>query len=79
MKEKGPAMLCHRLETCGFFQKYKDVIGDQRYEMIVRSFCKGSLQPLCKRLKYMAEKGEDPPPGLRPDGYEAGTNKKMYW
>jgi hypothetical protein len=77
--KEGLAMICHRLETCGYFQKYKDVIGDQRYDLMVRSYCKGPLQPLCKRLKYLTEKGEDPPVDLRPDGYESGTNNKMYW
>ena len=71
-------MICHRLETCGYFQKHKDAIGDKRYEKLVRTYCKGPLQPLCKRLKYMAVKGEEASPDLRPDGYQAGTNKKIY-
>jgi hypothetical protein len=72
-------MICPRLDTCEFFRKYKEVIGDHRYELLASSYCKGSLQPLCKRLKYLAEQGEDPPVDLRPDGYEAGTNRKLYW
>lgn len=71
-------MICHKLETCGYFQKYKNKIGDQRYEKLVKAYCKGPFQPICKRLKYMVEKGEEAPPDLRPDGYQAGTNKKIY-
>ena len=71
-------MLCPRIETCGFFKKYKCVIGEQRYEQLMATYCQGPLQPLCKRLQYLAEHGEDPSPDLRPDGYRAGTDKKIY-
>jgi hypothetical protein len=71
-------MICPRLENCGFFEKYQSVIGVERYDLLVRSYCKGPFQPLCKRLKYLAQYGEDPSADLRPDGYQAGTNTKIY-
>jgi hypothetical protein len=70
-------MVCPRLEHCGFFREHRNSAGRNRYELLLRSYCQGPFQPLCKRLKYMLEREEEPPAQLRPDGYQAGTNIRI--
>ena len=73
----GGAMRCFKIETCAFFSHYKSRFGEKAFKKLVNSYCKGPLQPLCRRLAYMAVRGEEPPVDLCPDGYKAGTGDKV--
>jgi hypothetical protein len=33
---------------------------------------------MCRRLKFQAEMGENPPDDLCPNGYRAGSHHKIY-
>jgi hypothetical protein len=72
-------MRCHKIETCAFFAYYKKRYGDQTLKALVSAYCEGFFQPECKRFKFMAERGEEPPVELCPDGYVAGTLNKIYF
>ena len=63
-------MNCYKLETCAFICHYEARFGEMAFKTLVSTYCKGSLQPLCKRLVYMAVRGEEPPVDLCPDGYK---------
>jgi hypothetical protein len=63
--------------TCAFFNHYRSRFGEKAFKDLVSSFCEGPLQPLCRRLAYMAVRGEEPPIDLCPDGYKAGTGIKV--
>jgi hypothetical protein len=71
-------MRCEKIETCAFFNLYKNRFGDLAYQSLLSAYCEGVFQPLCKRLKYIKERGEEPPLDLCPDGYQAGTGNKIY-
>lgn len=71
-------MRCHKIDTCAFFDYYKRKFGDQTLQALIGAYCEGFFQPQCKRLKYLEERGEEPPVDLCPDGYQAGTGNKIY-
>lgn len=71
-------MRCHKINTCAFFEVYKRRLGDNRLQTMINAYCEGPFQPLCKRLKYLAERGEEPPVDLCPDGYQVCTANKIY-
>lgn len=70
-------MLCYKIDSCAFLNHYKNRFGEKTLRGLMNSYCKGPLQPLCRRLAYMAACGEDPPIDLCPDGYKAGTGTKV--
>jgi hypothetical protein len=76
-KLNWPLMRCYKINTCAFFSHYRDRFGEKAFKELVGSFCEGPLQPLCRRLAYMAVRGEEPPLDLCPDGYKAGTGIKI--
>jgi len=71
-------MRCQKIDTCAFFSQYKSRFGKKGIEHLVDSYCKGVLQPLCRRLSYIAVRGEEPPIDLCPDGYNAVTGKVKF-
>lgn len=71
-------MRCYKIDSCAFFRFYQGRFGEKALKTLVESYCQGPLHPMCKRLKYLAVRGEEPPVDLCPDGYQAGTGKKLY-
>ena len=71
-------MRCYKIDDCAFFQHYQDRFGESALEELMSTYCQGPYQPLCKRLKYIEERGAEPPIDLCPDGYQAGTDNKIY-
>ena len=76
-KQNGTLMRCYKIDTCAFFNHYRSRFGEKAFKDLVSSFCEGPLQPLCRRLAYLAVRGEEPPVDLCPDGYKAGTGIKV--
>jgi hypothetical protein len=70
-------MHCDKIYNCVFFCHYNNRFGKKAFNILVGSYCKGPLQPFCRRLAYMAVRGEEPPVDLCPDGYKAGTGDKV--
>jgi hypothetical protein len=70
-------MLCHKIDSCAFFNHYQSRFGEKVLGGLMKSYCRGPLQPICRRLAYMAARGEEPPVDLCPDGYKAGTGIKV--
>lgn len=71
-------MKCYKIQTCAFHEHYKNRLGDKKLQTILDSYCEGPFQPLCKRLTYIAVRGEEPPIDLCPDGYQFGTGKRLF-
>ena len=61
-------MSCEQLETCPFFDKYKEDLAPPDYQLIIESYCKGALMDKCARLVYEKTKGEKPPNDMMPSG-----------
>ena len=70
-------MRCPKINTCAFFEYYKNRFGERELKTLVSAYCEGYFQPLCKRLKYFEVRGEEPPVDFCPDGYLAGTENKI--
>jgi hypothetical protein len=71
-------MLCDQSDTCLYYTTHKYRASRRQYQLLVDSYCEGVLQPMCKRLKYRQETGEEPPDELCPNGYRAGSHHKLY-
>lgn len=70
-------MHCPKIDDCAFFDHYKNKFGEKELERLVNSYCKGPLQPLCRRLVYMSVRGEVPTIDLFPDGYRASRENEV--
>ena len=59
---------CPIIHKCGFFREFSgdsDVVKQGWVSM----YCHSELgQPTCKRLQYLNEHGESPPPNMSPTG-----------
>ena len=62
-------MECERLNRCPFFAKFKNELAPQEFQLLVRSYCKGALMEICKRLDHENRTGEPAPANLCPCGY----------
>ena len=71
-------MHCERFETCSFYRDQHNRISDREYNLLVTTYCEGTLQERCKRLKYWRETGEAAPADMSPLGYQTSTMKKIY-
>jgi hypothetical protein len=70
-------MHCYKISACAFFAHYQSRFGEKAFKLMVNSYCMGPLQPMCRRLAFMAVRGEEPPVDLCPDGFKAGTGIKI--
>ena len=57
--------LCERLEICGFFIKYSQIM-DKTCKGFIKDYCKGPKGKECKRKVYFDEKGEAPGDDMMP-------------
>lgn len=71
-------MICDNSDNCVFYRTHKYTLSAKQYQLLVGSYCEGILQPMCKRIKYAVETGENPPDILCPNGYRVGSHKKIY-
>ena len=70
-------MRCHKIDDCAFFGRYKNRFFEKEIKRLINSYCKGPLQPLCRRLAYLLTCGEVPPLDLCPNGYKAGRGSEV--
>jgi len=71
-------MICENSDNCIFYRTHKYRLSTKQYQLLVGSYCEGILHPMCKRIKYARETGENPPDVLCPNGYRVGSHKKIY-
>jgi hypothetical protein len=67
-------MECERLNRCPFFAKFKNELGPQQFQLLIKSYCKGILMETCKRLAYEKHNGEPAPANLCPSGFQYKDN-----
>ncbi len=70
-------MLCEHSKNCIYYRTYRYKPDSKQYRLLVESYCEGNLQPRCRRLQYEAEYCKEVPEELAPNGYLAGTHKKL--
>jgi len=71
-------MSCDRIDLCVFYKTHKYRMSTRQYQLLVSTYCEGSLSPACRRKKFRQERGEEPPDELCPNGYRAGSHQKLY-
>ena len=70
-------MQCYKINSCAFFGHYRERFGEARLQTLIRAYCEGPLQPMCKRLLFIARHDVEPPVDLCPDGFQAGTGNRL--
>ena len=70
-------MLCKSSDNCAFYRTHRYKSNSKQYRLLTESYCEGDLQPRCRRALYEAEFSKKAPEELAPNGYLAGTNKKL--
>lgn len=70
-------MLCKHSDNCSYYRTFRYQQNSKQYQLLVESYCEGTLRASCHRLKYVDEFGTEPPAELAPNGYLAGTHKKL--
>jgi hypothetical protein len=68
-------MLCDQHGSCEFYDLHKHAKSTEHHQMLITSYCKGSLQIICRRIKFQKENGEEAPHELCPNGYRASNHK----
>lgn len=58
---------CEMLETCGFFQKYRNTL-DLACRGFIKTYCKGPQMDECERKKYRQAHGTPPVDEMLPSG-----------
>lgn len=71
-------MLCEHAVDCVYYRTHKYKTSRRQYQLLVSSYCEGVLQPMCRRIRFKNETGEEPPDELCPNGYQAGSHHKLY-
>lgn len=70
-------MSCEHSKSCIYYRTHKYKSSGRQFRLLVDSYCEGTLQPRCKRLRYKAEFCKEAPDELAPNGYLVGTHKKL--
>jgi hypothetical protein len=70
-------MLCEKSKSCSYYNTYRYKSSANQYQLLVESYCEGSLQTMCRRQQYRKELSEEVPEDLAPNGYLIGTHKKI--
>ena len=70
--------LCEYAGTCVFYNVHKYTLSEREYQMFVSSYCNGTLQSMCQRIKFQREKDDEPPLGLCPNGYRVGSYQRLH-
>jgi len=70
-------MCCKHSIDCVYYRTHQYKSSDKQFRLLVDSYCEGTLHPRCRRLRYKAEFCKEAPDELAPNGYLAGTHKKL--
>ena len=70
-------MVCKNSEHCTYYSFYGDKPCSRQHLLLVESYCKGQLHSRCRRIQYEEEYCKEAPEELAPNGYLAGTHKKL--
>lgn len=70
-------MYCDNSDNCTYYNTYRYKSSSRQYQLLVESYCEGSLHARCRRLEYEAEFNKVAPEELAPNGYHVGTHKKL--
>ena len=70
-------MYCDNSDNCTYYHTYRYKSSSRQYQLLVESYCEGSLHARCRRLEYEAEFNKVAPEELAPNGYHVGTHKKL--
>jgi len=70
-------MHCKNSDNCTYYSTHRYKSSSKQYQLLVKSYCEGSLHSRCRRLEYEAEFCVEPPEDLAPNGYLVGTHKKL--
>ncbi len=70
-------MNCKNSDNCTYYKTYRYKSSFRQYQLLVESYCEGSLHARCRRLQYEAEFSDEAPEDLAPNGYLVGTHKKL--
>lgn len=70
-------MLCNNAENCTYYRTHRYKTTSKQYLLLVESYCEGSLQSMCQRIRYENEFDKEAPAHLAPNGYVIGTHKKI--
>lgn len=71
-------MQCERLDICVFYKTHRYTMSPKQYELLVQSYCEGSLHRNCHRKKYREEFSKEPPDDMAPNGYQVGSHRKIF-
>lgn len=69
-------MICRFSKNCAYYATYRYKTDQNQHELLVDSYCKGSLSTKCRRIVYEIDFGIEPPDDLAPNGYVVGTQIK---
>ena len=70
-------MVCKHSERCIYYSLYGGKPCSRQHRLLVESYCEGQLQSRCRRVQYEEEYCKEAPEELAPNGYLAGTHKKL--
>jgi len=65
--EKGLMMKCDLMDTCGFFQTYRNS-DDPICQSFIQKFCWTTESAKCARKRYLKERKANPPDDMMPSG-----------
>lgn len=71
-------MVCDYSADCEYYATHKKRTAKKQYQLLIESYCEGTLQAMCRRMKFREEKGTAPPAHLCPNGYSADNHKKVF-
>jgi len=58
---------CELLESCGFFQKYRETL-NLACRGFIKTYCRGERMDECKRKEYRKQHGAAPDSDMLPSG-----------
>lgn len=58
---------CELLESCGFFQKYRETL-NLACRGFIKTYCRGERMEECKRKEYRKQHGAPPDSDMLPSG-----------
>ena len=70
-------MSCQHSDNCAYYRTYRYKPDSRQYQLLIDSYCEGSLQQNCRRLEYETAYSKKAPESLAPNGYLIGTHKKI--
>jgi len=71
--------MCSHKDNCAFYLTYnKGKDTDKKFQLLIDTYCNGSLKEICRRKAYKEETGFAHIADLSPNGHHVNNNKRLY-